>query len=548
MAVSSPKRKNVWSLAGGLSAALILGLLLGAGNAANNQAPPVEVQVSPHHVLHKVPNNAIGINASTYDRDLLYSRLPRLLRNIGIRLIRFPGGTESDRYNWATNTDVITNQKEAVDFNQFMKLVRKTHAQPMITVNYGTGSVIGTKTHQSGAQIAADWVYYANVLHHYNVKYWEIGNEVYGNGTYGANWEPDAHCQISSGGSPVSLGNEPQSTYGCGPETYANNVKRYIAAMKKVDPRISVGVVLTAAGAPNNWPNGLTNSQSPQSWNQMVLQDLGSEIGFADIHWYPQNPSNVSPPGPGDQILLASTAQIPNAVKTMQTELRDWAHNSHIPIMVTETNSVSSNPGKQTLSVVNALFLNQDYLGWLENGVSNVDWWQIHNGIGTTGDNGNANSLGQPISGDTEYGDYGVLSNGSCGITPSGSTVCEPPAETPFSSYYGLMMLSLFIHPGDVFLSASSSQSLVQAYAVRTETGNIRLLLINDSPSTAYHVDVSIPGYLPFGQALLQYGPNPAGLTRSYGPEARAKESTLAPYSMISYTLRAGHFQPRGQG
>lgn len=49
-------------------------------------------------------------------------------------------------------------------------------------------------------------------------------------------------------------------------------------------------------------------------------------------------------------------------------------HASAVQIMVTETNSVSYNPGKQTVGRVNALFLADDYMNWLENGVANVDW------------------------------------------------------------------------------------------------------------------------------------------------------------------------------
>ena len=121
--------------------------------------------------------------------------------------------------------------------------------------------------------------------------------------------------------------------------------------------------------------------------------------------------------------------------------------------MMTETNSVSSNPGKQTLSIVNALYLLQDYTGWIENGVASVDWWQIHNGIVTTGDNGSS------LYGTANYGDYGVLSDASCG-TVNGSQVCEPAADTPFPAYYGMQLLGQFIHPGDTLVSASSSQSL----------------------------------------------------------------------------------------
>ena len=49
------------------------------------------------------------------------------------------------------------------------------------------------------------------------MKYWEVGNEVYGNGTYGANWEADSHCDTSPSGSPVTIGSEPSQTYNCGP-------------------------------------------------------------------------------------------------------------------------------------------------------------------------------------------------------------------------------------------------------------------------------------------------------------------------------------------
>ncbi len=510
-------------------------MTLGAG--APSTAPSVDVSVSTGTPSVVVPSTAIGINASTYDGDLLAPQLPKLLRNIGISVIRFPGGTESDRYDWMTNTDVITNQKEAVDFNQFMKLVNKVHAQAMITVDYGTGKMIGASSGQSGAQIAADWVYYANVLHHYHIKYWEIGNEVYGNGTYGADWEPDDHCDTAAG-TPVNVANEPSQTYGCGPSTYASNVQRYISAMKKVDPNITIGVVLTADGAPNNWPNGITNAESPESWDQTVLSALGSEIGFADVHWYPQNPSNVSPPGPSDVGLLASTDQIPTAVQTLRSDFAKWGGDANLPLMITETNSVSSNPGKQTLSVVNALFLDQDYLTWLENGVANVDWWQIHNGIDTTGDNGATNEDGQAISGTTDYGDYGILSNGSCGVTPSGSTVCEPPAETPFSSYYGLELLSRFISPGDTMMPVSSNQSLVKAFAVQTRGGNLKVLMVNDNPTTQYALNVSAPGYSAQSVGpVYMYGPASTAMQVLHGRNALSAETALPAYTVITYTL-----------
>src|SRR5436190_1896173 len=81
----------------------------------------------------------------------------------------------------------------------------------------------------------AAWVRYANVTKGYGAKYWEIGNEIYGNGHYGADWEADSH---------------PAKT----PVEYANNVVAYADAMKAVDPSVKIGAVLTT---PANWPDAV---------------------------------------------------------------------------------------------------------------------------------------------------------------------------------------------------------------------------------------------------------------------------------------------------
>ena len=463
-----------------------------------------------------VPGTAIGINGSTYDGALTDAAVPGLLSAAGTNLIRFPGGTASDSYNWKTNTDVVSGKPQAVNFDQYAMLLSQTNAQGMITVNYGTGDTAGATLSpaETGAQFAADWVRYSNVTKHYGIKYWEIGNEVYGNGTYGANWEPDQHC--ASGSNPSN----------CGPAVYAQNVKAYIAAMKAVDPSIVVGVVLTA---PGNWPDGVTSAGSPQAWNQTVLSALGNQIGFADIHWYPQNPSSVTPPGPTDAGLLGDTPKIPPMVSSLRSLLSQSTGTTTTPIMVTETNSVSSNPGKQTLSIVNALYQQQDYLNWLSSGVSSVDWWQIHNGIVTTGDNGSG------LAGTATYGDYGVLSDATCG----GST-CEPAADTPFPAYYGLKLLGGFIHPGDALVGASSTASLLQSYAVKGTDGTLRVMLVNDDPANSYTVGLNYKGFTPAGATPMVAtltGPG-TGITTAAGGSAGSQ--TIAPYTAEVITLQPG--------
>ncbi len=217
---------------------------------------------------------------------------------------------------------------------------------------------------------------------------------------------------------PSRLASQPTN---CGPSVYAQNVKAYIAAMKAVDPTIKVGVVLTA---PGSWPDGCHECLQPAAMGPdrtVGSRQLDRLRGRALVPAEPEQRHAL--PGPTDSGRPADTAQIPTMMSTLRSEFSQYAGKPGIPVMLTETNSVSSNPGKQTVSQVNALYLLQDYTTWIENGAANVDWWQLHNGMVTSGDNGSS------LYGTQNYGDYGVLSDATCG-TVNGSQVCEPPAET----------------------------------------------------------------------------------------------------------------------
>ncbi|MFD0392375.1 hypothetical protein ACFQ3Z_04465 [Streptomyces nogalater] len=112
-----------------------------------------------------------------------------------------------------------------------MGTVRATGAQPILIANYGSGT----------PEEAAGWVRYANITKDYGAKYWEIGNEIYGNGHYGSGWEHDDHADKS-------------------PREYARQVRAYAEAMKAVDPTVRIGAVLTA---PGEWPDGVVGEEIP---------------------------------------------------------------------------------------------------------------------------------------------------------------------------------------------------------------------------------------------------------------------------------------------
>ena len=472
-------------------------VLLGAALLTAAQARPASAQASAASVtvsatagLGTVPAHAIGLDTAVYDGDMNDAAIPPLLKAAGIDALRYPGGSYSDIYNWQTQTAagggyVAPN----TGFASFMTTANAAGAQPIITVNYGTGT----------PTLAAAWVQAAASD---SVGYWEVGNEVYGNGTYGANWEADARCETSLNGPPVTIGSEPSQTYDCGPSQYAANVASYESAIHAVNANAKVCAILTTPGF---WPDGVTNSEYPQSWNQTVLTALGSQTQCVVVHYYPGGSATAG--------MLTDPSDIAGIVSTLHSEISQYAGISNaasVPILVTETNSsidMDTQPA--------ALFGADMYMTWLENGVATVDWWNEHNGEGTV----------STVDGATDYGDQGIFSNNS----NSGGTA-EPPADTPFAPYYGIEMLSKLAAPGDTMVTATASQSLLKVHAVRDTSGNLNVLIDNEDPSNSYAVSLAYNGFTPAGTpTVYTLGNNAPSITSAPGS---ASSVTVAPYSL----------------
>ncbi|HEY0752879.1 MAG TPA: cellulose binding domain-containing protein [Ktedonobacteraceae bacterium] len=476
-------------------------------------ATSTQVTVNTAQTLGTLTRISKGLNTAVWDGNLLDSAAASAIKNAGIGILRYPGGSTSDVYHWQSNSNAPGQGTDATgdNFDAYMSMVQAVGAQPMITVDYGAGTPAE----------AAAWVQYANkggagyngpvptyagassTGHTYGIKYWEVGNEVYGDGTYGAAWEFNNNAHSSA--------------------TYANNLVTYSKAMKAVDASIQIGAVLTT---PGNWPDGVTSSASPQPWNQTVLSTACSAIDLAIVHWYPQNPG-----GESDATLLSAPSQIAGMVSTLRAQINQYCgtHASAVQILVTETNSVSSGPGKQTVSVVNALYEADNYMSWLENGVSNVDWWTLHN-------NAVAGNISASLFGTAQYGDYGVLANATCTTTTSG--ICEPATDTPFPAYYGLLMLNNLGKAGDTMVAASSNQALVTAHAVKQANGNLAVMLINKDPNNSSTVTLSLNGYTASPNATIYtYGENSSAITSTSGSSSSV---TIAPYSLTTVILTPG--------
>ena len=422
--------------------------------------------------------------------------VPGLYKGGGITALRYPGGSTSDVYHWQTNSSTNGSGQYVNpnnNFDAFMAVAQASGATPVITVNYGSNPA---GTDGADPAEAAAWVDYANNTKRYGVKYWEVGNEVYGNKEYGGNWETDLHTDQS-------------------PTAYGKNVVLFSQAMKAKDPTIKVGAVLIS---PGSFPDG----NSPD-WNTNVLANCGTAIDFVIIHPYAQDPGQESDAG-----LLNTPGGYAAKMSKLRSLLAQYcgANAAKVEVCCTETNSVSSNPGKQTVSVVNALFLADAYSTWLKLGVTNVDWWASHNGV-TYG-----NSSGS-LYGSTSYGDYGVLSSGQ------GS---EPYAETPFPAYDGFQMLTKLGQGGDLFVTSTSSQTLLATQAVHRANGNLALLLINKDPANSYTANVSVSGYTPASSSTdYFYGESSGtgGITSGASTAGASFTRTVPPYSLTTVVMHS---------
>ena len=312
--------------------------------------PPVNVSVSTSQPMAAMPLQGLGVCTAVYDGSLIDSRVAPLLKAAGVGAVRYPGGSYADVYCWTNNTGIDGAYVISSDgFDNFMNTdVNPAGAQAIVTVNYGSNPA-----NNGGGEtnIAAAWVAHAKA-NGWTVKYWEIGNEVGGNGYYaGQDWEYDLHFTNQTASTRVG---QPALS----PAAYGANSVQFITAMKAQDPSILCGIGF----APGN-----------NSYNTPLLQAVGTNADFIIIHWYP---------GSDTASTLTASATIPSTINSSLTELTNIlgaARASQMKIAITETGA-----GNATGAAV-ALYAADNYLTWIENGVVNVDYQILHNDLLSSG-------------------------------------------------------------------------------------------------------------------------------------------------------------------
>jgi hypothetical protein len=375
--------------------------------------------------------------------DVTQTGTATAMGQLGAHLLRWPGGSASDQYHWQTNTECNGGYTapNATFANFVNTLVKPGGYDLALTMNYGSNAACNGGGDPAEA---AAWVANAKSLGLTGL-HWTVGNEVYGS------WEYDLHAKPND------------------PTTYAAAVagaNGYYQLAKAQDPTAQVGVVVDGNSA----------------WDSVVLAN--APYDFVEVHYYAQNPGSES-----DSFLLNSgPANLASLISTIKSELAS-AGKAGTPIYLGEYNSVSSNPGKQSVSIVNGLYAGMAIGEVLNAGLPMATWWQ---GIGagcSTGGN-NASSL---------YGWQGIGSYGQMADTWPNPYGCVGAPTIAFGtlmpSGQAMVLASGFAVAGNHMLTTSVPTALpnVRAYAATQGSGYAVMLFNLDSANSAA-VQVQVSG------------------------------------------------------
>jgi len=463
---------------------------------------PVLLTINANQPLYTVSSNLFGVNTAVWDSQLGYPTSAAFISAAGIQLLRFPGGSLSDGYHWATNTTDSNTWTWATDFNHFAAVAAQDKTNVIVTTNYGSGT----------AQEAANWVRYSNITKRYPFHYWEVGNECYGT------WEEDNHLRAHD------------------PYTYAQQFALYYRAMKAVDPSARIGaVIVTGEDSYANYTDhparNTRTGATHNGWTPVMLytlSGLGVAPDFVSYHSYAQAPHAESDAG-----LLNSTSNWSEDIPDIRQQLNDYlgaARASRVKIFITENNSVYATPGKQSVSLVNALYLADSIANVMKTEAAGFVWWDMRNGQDPTAGNNSASLYGW-----RQYGDYGIVSG----------------TNERYPTYYAFRVLTRFARNGDVSLARSSDYFGLPVYAVKHPDGRVSILVINKTATSQLVGALSFSGFGPASTATVwSYGIPQDNAARAGSSSQDVSMSTISntgasfSYTFAPYSITVMTFAP----
>jgi hypothetical protein len=413
--------------------------------------PTVTVTIDAADTIGRVSKYLYGNNANTYmtrmvDQPDLIDRIALLSPNI----IRYPGGNLSSVFLWdsppgrppadapAQLVNGSTGQKAAAGYwygrngdgwtlsvDNYYDMLDQTWSTGLITANYSYARY-GTGPDPAGtaARYAADWV----AADDGRTRFWEIGNENYGDWQAGYRIDPAGNRD----GQPAVITGE---LYGRHFRAFADSMRR---AAGEIGSAAYIGAVLFESE---------TGAYTPvmRDWNAGFFRSAGDAADFFIVHSYYTPYNSDSPPS----VILNSATTV---TADMMAVVKKAAHAGGAamkPLALTEWNTFATG-SKQNCSFIAGMHAALVLGELAKNRYSMACRWDLANGY----DNGN---------------DHGLFNNGD-----------EPgvPKWNPRPAYFYMYYFQKTF--GDMALNASVTGGRdLSAYASRFGSGQAGVVLVN---------------------------------------------------------------------
>ncbi|HTC55225.1 MAG TPA: hypothetical protein VK706_02345 [Candidatus Sulfotelmatobacter sp.] len=453
-----------------------------------------------------VTDKLLGMNMAVwYDLVSNKTGIVDAFKAAGITQVRWPGGSDSDLYHWATNSECDGGYSDTNDtFSNFVNdMAVPANLDVALTANYGSNSSCNGGGEPSEA---AAWVT-AALADGITPSHVTVGNEEYGS------WEYDLHSTPND------------------PTIYAAAVvgsSGYYQSIKAASPNTLVGVDVDADDATGGWDN-------------TVLANAKGSYDFVEYHYYPETPGQES-----DTFIVQQAAQeLTTNINTLRSEMTKWGI-PDTPIYVGEIGGAYTNPGKQSWSITQGLYAGQVLGEMMNDGVSRLTWW-----IGFGNCNGTSGNDSTSLYGWQDFGAYNVFSDGPSDTSCPGAG----PIGTMSPTARAFQLFSQMAVNGQTVLTATVAGDTtdIRAYAATNPNGTA-LLLFNDNETTPQQVMVTLSGktssstvnITTYDKAIYDLSgsptgtpPDPAGTstwaapsTTSIGAQTLPLTLTLTPWSM----------------
>jgi hypothetical protein len=353
--------------------------------------------IDVNRVVEKVPPTIFGNNSNLWMGQIVtQSNLMQYIKDLSPNIIRAPAGSISDTYFWdgagaspkpADAPDSVYTSGAlgsigswyggdtaswTLSLSNYYNLLSQTNSTAIFTVNYGYARYgAGVSPVDSAAHLAANWIRSDNG----KTKYWEIGNECYGN------WEAGYQIDVTRNqdGQPAIVTG---ALYAQQANIFADSMR---AAAQEIGATIYIGAVLY-----NSAPLS-SDDATVQGWNRGVLTNIGNAADFFIVHdYFTAYETNST----ASAILSTGITEAPAVMSYIKSQLQQY-NVSVKPIAMTEWN-IQASGSKQNTSYIAGMHAALTLGTFMKSAYGEASRWDLANGYANGDDMGMFNIGDEP--------------------------------------------------------------------------------------------------------------------------------------------------------